>query len=154
MSPQRESTQSNADLVRQFHESAGSGDPGLPSVPPATTLKLRRALISEEYGEVMEAFSGLEAEETDDGAPEELAHLAHELADLFYVTYGSLLACGVDPDGVFREFHRANMHKVSGRRRKDGKQMKPPGWRPAYVRAEISRQRDQRSAGTGGGPED
>ena len=42
---------------------------------------------------------------------------------------------------MFRELHRANMHKVSGSRREDGKQMKPPGFEPADVRAEISRQR-------------
>lgn len=86
----------------------------------------------------MEAFARLEAGETGDQA---LAHLVHELADLLYVTYGSLLACGVDPDGVFRELHRANVYKITGPRREDGKQLKPSGWEPADMRAELSRQR-------------
>lgn len=129
---------SNAELVSEFHRAGGSKDPGTPSVPSSAVLELRRTLISEEHAEVVEAFTRLEAGETDDG---DLTHLAHELADLLYVTYGSLLACGVDPDGVFRELHRANMQKVRGPRREDGKQMKPPGWQPADMRAEISRQR-------------
>ena len=128
----------NAELVGEFHRAAGSEDPEEPTVPSAAVLELRRALIREEHGEVMEAFEQLRSVESGDDA---LAHLAHELADLLYVTYGTLLACGVDPDGVFRELHRANMHKISGPRREDGKQMKPPGFEPADVRAEISRQR-------------
>lgn len=133
---------SNAELVGEFHRSAGSEDPGTPSVPSAAVLELRRTLISEEHAEVLQAFARLEAGERDDRA---LAHLAHELADLLYVTYGSLLACGVDPDGVFRELHRANMHKIAGPRREDGKQLKPSGWEPADMRAEISRQRAETS---------
>lgn len=136
---------SNAELVNEFHRAAGSEDPGAPSVPSAAVLRLRRTLISEEHAEVAEAFARLESGATGEQGLENLAHLAHELADLLYVTYGTLLACGVDPDGVFRELHRANMHKVSGPRREDGKQMKPPGWRPADVLAELSHQRRQRT---------
>lgn len=91
-------------------------------------------MIAEEHDEVVEAFAWLQAGETEDQA---LAHLVHELADLLYVTYGSLLACGVDRDGVFRELHRANVYKITGPRREDGKQLKPSGWEPA----ELSRQR-------------
>ena len=129
----------NAELVGEFHRAAGAEDLGAPTVPSDAVLELRKALIREEHGEVAEAFARLRSAENGDDA---LAHLAHELADLLYVTYGTLLACGVDPDGVFRELHRANMHKVSGPRREDGKQMKPPGFEPADVRAEISRQRN------------
>lgn len=136
---------SNAELVDEFHRAAGSVDPGAPSVPPDAVLRLRRTLIPEEHTEVAEAFVRLESGEAGEQNLEDLAHLAHELADLLYVTYGTLLACSVDPDGVFRELHRANMHKVSGPRREDGKQMKPPGWRPADMLAELSRQKRQRA---------
>ena len=129
----------NAELVGEFHRTAGAEDPVAPAIPSAAVLELRKALIREEHAEVTEAFERLRLEENGDEA---LAHLAHELADLLYVTYGTLLACGVDPDGVFQELHRANMHKVSGPRREDGKQMKPPDFEPADVRAEISRQRN------------
>ena len=128
---------SNSELVEEFHRASGSEDPPTPSVPPQGVLQLRRSLISEEHAEVVEAFARLESGERGE---RDLAHLVHEMADLLYVTYGSLLACGVEPDGVFRELHRANMHKISGPRREDGKQMKPPGWEPADMLAEISRQ--------------
>lgn len=99
-------------------------------------LELRRTLLSEERAEVLEAFGRIESGEAGE---QDLAHLAHELSDLLYGTYGSLLACGIDPDRVFCELHRANMHKVSGSRREDGKQMKPPGWQPTDMRAKLSR---------------
>lgn len=129
---------SNAELVGEFHWASGSDGPGAPLVPAARVLELRRALISEEHGEVVEAFARLEAGETEDQA---LAHLVHELADLLYVTYVSLLACGINPDGVFGELHRANMYKMTGPRREDGKQLKLSGWEPADMRADLSRQR-------------
>lgn len=132
---------SNAEFVGEFHRAAGSEEPDAPAVPPARVLALRRALISEEHGEVLEAFARLEAE-AGEGA---LAHLVHELSDLLYVTYGTLLACGVDPDGAFRELHRANMNKIRGPRREDGKQLKPSGWEPADMRAELARQRAEAS---------
>ena len=59
------------------------------------------------------------AQETNDSA--ELTDLIHELTDLLYVTYGAITACGVDPDAVFAEVHRANMQKANGPRRADGK---------------------------------
>lgn len=71
----------------------------------------------------------------------DLPSLAHELVDLLYVTYGSLIACGVDPDEAFAEVHRANMHKASGPKREGGKQMRPPNWKPADVAAVLARQR-------------
>jgi predicted HAD superfamily Cof-like phosphohydrolase len=141
--------------VDEFHRASGTEDPAAPSVPREEVLKLRERLISEEYEEVVEAFARLQAgqpesEESRESGERVLAHLVHELADLLYVTYGTLLACGVDPDGVFRELHRANMHKIQGPRREDGKQMKPPGWEPADMRAEISRQRSDKP----GAPQD
>lgn len=66
--------------------------------------------------------------------PALLAPLAHELADLLYVTYGALDQLGIDADAVFAEVHRANLSKASGPKRADGKQLKPEGWQPADVR--------------------
>ncbi|WP_045234690.1 MazG nucleotide pyrophosphohydrolase domain-containing protein [Deinococcus pimensis] len=105
--------------------------PARPSAPSPALLALRRTLVREEYEEVMEAMDAVERGDTD------LAPLAQELADLLYVTYGALLALGVDPDAVFEEVHRANMHKTTGPRREDGKQLKPEGWQPANVRGVL-----------------
>ena len=59
--------------------------------------------------------------------------------DLLYVTYGAILACGIDPDPVFAEVHRANLSKAGGPTREDGKVLKPPGWQPADVRSVIEK---------------
>lgn len=131
---------SNAALVRDFHNAVGDPPPTRPTIPTHATLALRQTLITEEYEETINAIVRLDAA-LGNGEEADLAPLAHELADLLYVTYGSLLELGVDPDEVFREVHRANMHKTTGPKRADGKQMKPPDWRPADVAGVIQRQR-------------
>lgn len=128
----------NSDLVRDFHQTVGEPPPTVPTLPDSRVLVLRRALISEEYREAMEAFEQTLA--TSEHGNVDLASLAHELVDLLYVTYGSLIACGIDPDEAFAEVHRANMDKVSGPKRGDGKQMRPPNWKPADVEAVLARQ--------------
>jgi predicted HAD superfamily Cof-like phosphohydrolase len=136
---------SNALRVREFHEAIGESPPRTPSYPDEDLLALRRKLIEEEHSEVMEALDRLEG-----AAPEELERsfvaVAHELVDLLYVTYGALVWFGIDADAVFAEVHSANMRKSSGPKRADGKQLKPPGWRPADVAAVIERARGDRRA--------
>lgn len=48
-------------------------------------------------------------------------------------------ALGVDLRPFFREVHRTNMHKLAGPKREDGKQLKPPGWKPPRIRAMYDR---------------
>ena len=123
---------SNADLVLQFHQAVGDTPPTAPTPPTPTVLDLRETLIREEYEETLRALHTLrDALARGEGA--DLAPLAHELADLLYVTYGTFVALGIDADAVFREVHRANMHKTTGPKRADGKQMKPADWQPADV---------------------
>jgi predicted HAD superfamily Cof-like phosphohydrolase len=128
---------SNADRIREFHEALGAGLPARPTLPDAAMLALRQTLIREEYEEVTAVFQQLIAGQHNDITP-----LIHELTDLLYVVYGAIEACGVNPDPVFAEVHRANMQKMSGPRRADGKLLKPPGWQPADVRGVIERQRN------------
>lgn len=123
----------------------GSAHPNAPVMPSSDTLRLRRTLIEEEVSEVMQAFAqALERAQASDAEKEghsaELTHLVHELADLLYVTYGAMTACGVDADAVFAEVHRANMQKASGPRRADGKVLKPPDFKPADVAGVLARQ--------------
>jgi predicted HAD superfamily Cof-like phosphohydrolase len=127
----------NADRIREFHAAIGADVPPRPILPDAATLALRQTLIREEYEEVTAVFQQLLAGQSDDITP-----LVHELTDLLYVVYGAIEACGVDPDPVFAEVHRANMQKTNGPRRADGKQLKPPGWQPADVRGVIEQQRN------------
>ena len=124
---------SNARKVADFHRAIGRQLPERPAVPDAAELAFRMTLLGEEMAEVQAAAAELSARlpgaEVADVFP-----LAHELVDLLYVTYGALLALGVDPDAAFAEVHRVNMHKVTGPRRADGKQLKPQGWRAADLR--------------------
>jgi len=121
-----------ADLL-EFHKAVGLAAPNAPEVPDAHTLELRRTLIQEEFAEVMAEFD--KAREAKSVL--ELSDLLHELADLLYVTYGTFVACGVDADAVFAEVHRANMQKSTGKRREDGKILKPEGFKKADVRGVL-----------------
>ena len=129
----------NARKVRAFHAAISAPLPERPQVPSAATLALRLTLLREEMQEVEAEFERLSAD-LPDVTPHRLAPLAHELADLLYVTYGALGALGVDADAVFAEIHRANLTKAAGPRRADGKQLKPEGWQKADVLGVILRE--------------
>ncbi|GAA5533544.1 hypothetical protein [Deinococcus aluminii] len=132
----------NADRVREFHRALGLTSPERPTVPDLPLLTLRHTLIREEVQEVEEEWTRLEARlQAGEAVPaSDLPPLAHELADLLYVTYGALDALGIDADAVFAEVHRANLSKLGGPRRADGKLLKPGGWQPADVRGVIEGQ--------------
>ena len=129
---------SNADLVAEFHRLVDSPGPGRPTVPDLQLLELRRTLIQEEFAEVIEEFDRL-AELIRSGRPdpEDLTGVAHELADLLYVVYGAFAAFGLPADDIVGAVHAANLSKVSGPTRADGKKLKPPGWQPAEVAGRI-----------------
>ncbi|MBB5376371.1 putative HAD superfamily Cof-like phosphohydrolase [Deinococcus metalli] len=133
---------SNARRLRDFHHAIGLRPPDAPTVPAPALLALRRTLIDEEVAEVRAEFTALSArlDAGDAPEPDALVALAHELADLLYVTYGALDTLGIDADAVFAEVHRANLSKASGPRRADGKQLKPEGWQPADVAGVLARQ--------------
>ncbi len=132
----------NFQHIEDFQRAAGAKRPSVPTVPSAEVLQLRQQLIREEYEEVTEAIEKLTAVSSNGTAPD-VTELAHELADLLYVVYGTFSSCGVDADAVFAEVHRANMEKIGGPRRADGKLLKPPGWQPADVESVIERQRQR-----------
>ena len=134
--------QTNAEKVRTFYEATTEGEiPSSPIVPSLDTIRLRERLIIEEYMEVITPMSKLLGRKFhgEELTTADIAPLMHELADLLYVTYGAILAFGVDPDPVFAEVHEANMRKLAGPRREDGKILKPEGWEPADVAAVIER---------------
>jgi predicted HAD superfamily Cof-like phosphohydrolase len=126
----------NYQQLLDFHIGVNGSVPDTPHLPKSDSIKLWQKLIQEEYAEVMEAFAGLSDESFD------IIPLMHELADLLYVVYGTFAIFGVDGDAVFGEVHRANMRKLDGPRRADGKLLKPPGWQPADVRGVIEQQKE------------
>ncbi|GHF99019.1 hypothetical protein GCM10017783_08820 [Deinococcus piscis] len=129
--------------LRQFHQAIGEPAPGRPALPSAELLQIRRMLLSEEWAEVQEELDLLQARlasgTVQPDAPAELHRLAHELTDLLYVTYGTLVQLGIDPDATFTAVHQANLGKVGGPLRSDGKLLKPEGWQPADVRGVLER---------------
>lgn len=130
---------SNFRRVRDFHIGYGVELPSRPLLPPADVLAIKKKLIDEEYAETTAEFTQLTAAQAAGEAPD-ITQIVHELTDLLYVTYGAILAFGVDADAVFAEVHRANMEKLGGPVRADGKQLKPPGWQPPDVAGVIARQ--------------
>ena len=116
---------SPADLVREFHLAFGPDAPAVPSEVPPGTAATRSRLLAEEAAEVAEVAEG------------PLDRLAHELADVVYVAYGTALVHGIDLDAVIAEIHRSNMTKIGPdgqvARREDGKVLKGDHYRAPDV---------------------
>ena len=114
-------------MVAEFHRTFGFPGPDR-FEPEAFPGELRISLIEEEAREFAEAVRANDVPEMVDA-----------LCDLLYVTYGAAVALGVDLDPFFREVHRANMAKVGGTRRADGKWLKPAGWQPPDIAGLLER---------------
>lgn len=65
---------------------------------------------------------------------------ADALADELYVVFGSAVSEGVDLQPVFDIVHATNLAKVGGGETTYGKILKPPGWTPPDIAAELRRQ--------------
>ena len=114
--------------VREFHQAFGVHAPeGLDTTHFPGDLRI--TLVNEEACEFAEAVRS--------GDP---AAIVHELVDLLYVTYGAAVALGVDVEGAFDLVHAANMRKLGGERRPDGKVLKPADWQPADVTGWLAQQ--------------
>ncbi|MGW4140727.1 pyrophosphohydrolase domain-containing protein [Streptomyces mirabilis] len=117
---------SPASLVREFHLAFGLDARSTPTEVSPALAAHRGELLAEEAAEVAEvSVSG------------PLDQLAHELADVVYVAYGTALVHGIDLDAVIAEVHRSNMTKLGpdGRvaRRADGKVLKGEHYRAPDV---------------------
>lgn len=130
------------ELVEEFHSETNS-TVGL--YPRLTDLELRAKLILEEAVETVAAmgFHATGDIRTPDGERVTTFEKTHRdpdfiagidgLCDLLYVTFGTAVAWGIDLDPFFEEVHRANMTKLAGPKREDGKQLKPEGWTPPDI---------------------
>ncbi|MBV1942887.1 hypothetical protein KUF83_41115 [Streptomyces sp. BV286] len=132
-SPGPSSPDSPARLVREFHRAFGLGIRATPTDVSPELAAHRAELLAEEAAEVAEvSVSG------------PLDRLAHELADVVYIAYGTALVHGIDLDAVIAEIHRANMTKLGpdGRvgRRADGKVLKGEHYRAPDVSDVLRKQ--------------
>lgn len=111
--------------VREFHIATGLPNPETPRIPDEIIARLRCNLLVEEVQELMLA---LEDRYYIGGSELQLVHIADSIADILYVAYGAAVTFGIDIHPVFNAVQRANMRKVGGPVREDGKRLKPPGW--------------------------
>lgn len=106
-------------MVKKFDTGNGSFIGKSPTFPPESIIELRMRLIREEKIELEVAVD-----------ERDFLGTADAIADLIYVLIGMSIAFGFDLRPVFAEVQRANMAKIGGPKRDDGKQLKPEGWRP------------------------
>jgi predicted HAD superfamily Cof-like phosphohydrolase len=145
-----------AEMVAEFHRAFDCLISASPTVPSDEVRIGRARLIAEEAGEaIAELLAGMDGREKihaslvaafcirsdpPDRAPD-VAKVAHELADLAYVTNGGAHNWGVPLDAVVAEVHRANMSRLGedGRPIGDfnGKVLKGPGYTPPDVVAVL-----------------
>lgn len=120
--------------VREFHEAfdLSSGDE---RDPQFINVDLRVELIREEFTELQKAI-----DEND------LPAAADAVIDLLFVTLGTGVEWGLDLEPLWQEVCRTNMAKRGGRRRSDGKWIKPPDWQPPNIAALIEAQRERFAA--------
>lgn len=106
---------------------------------------LNARLILEEARETAESITGCKVtiEVDPDQAPDRprsLEGTIDGLCDMLATVYGAAVTFGIDLAPFWPEIHRANMDKVGGPQRGDGKRLKPDDWTPpnlALIFAEI-----------------
>ena len=114
------------DMVLEFHRAM---DQTIGRSPALRDSHLRADLIAEETHETIDAIFAADLPKAVDG-----------LCDLIYVCLGAAVAWGVDLAPIFAEVQRANMAKVGGPVRADGKKLKPPGWTPPDIEGRLREQ--------------
>ncbi len=154
------SERSNFQRVGEFHRSFSLPVEPLPLVPDDRTVRLRLALLLEEFHELAEAtcqspdvdqqafldtlvlarqqLEGLKGFDVD------LVEVADALTDINYVTYGAGHTFGIDLDATCEEVHRSNMSKLGadGKPVKDerGKVLKGPDYSPPSLERVLAAQ--------------
>jgi predicted HAD superfamily Cof-like phosphohydrolase len=137
--------------VTEFHKLVGQPILETPTVPSDEHVRLRAALITEEYLEVMQSLFKYPDEFNDfrDRLGDIIRHmpivvdmfdLADGLADLDYVVEGTRLEFGIDGGPIAAEVHAANMRKLGGSKNAQGKILKPEGWTPPDIEGVLKRQ--------------
>ena len=116
-------------MQRQVEEFHRAFEHPIGVTPGFSRPELRAELIKEEARETIEAIERGDLTEAVDG-----------LCDLLYVTLGAAVEFGIDIEPIFDEVHRANMAKVGGETRADGKQMKPKNWTAPDIRGALHAQ--------------
>jgi predicted HAD superfamily Cof-like phosphohydrolase len=160
------STLSDYEKVREFTIGAGQEVTEKPAAMNKAEAKFLLRMCLSELQELAlsvtnnneEAFALLkECVETIDHSKHEelpdedsvIAAQADSIVDLWYYALNAFSKKSVDLSAIFNVVHNANMAKRDPvtkkfiRRESDGKIIKPPGWTPPDIVAEVKRQRNQ-----------
>jgi predicted HAD superfamily Cof-like phosphohydrolase len=120
-----------------------------PAIPADEELiRMRLRLVAEEFWELMTAAFGEDSTFralTEDIIRRKhltisLPELADACADLDYVIEGLRLTFGINGRPIAKAVHTANMKKLEGPVREDGKRLKPPDWTPPDIVGELTAQ--------------
>lgn len=141
--------------VREFHQAMGLPMAEAPAIPEEARVRLRAALMAEEFVETLEALYDLDDEPTEDNfrtiescltaiiqhcpVKVRLLQLVDGLADQDYVNEGTRLEFGIQGAPIAAEVHRTNMAK-GGPKSPTWKQLKPEGWTPPDIKGELVKQ--------------
>lgn len=128
----------------EFHSAMHQPIRTSPTLPPDGEVRMRLLLIAEEFVETLRAalyaprdldalYVELSQLISNAEIDIELAEFADGLGDMDYVIEGARLVFGIDGEPIEKEIHRANMSKLGGPRRADGKIQKPIGWKPPDI---------------------
>lgn len=159
--PEGSTPQSDAEQVCEFTEAAGSPIPKIPEAFSYDGLFFLAKMMLDEIMEFMATVMGPEQAKSDlkgfirdskdipktqqDDLTQLIADQADALVDSYYYSLNSAARHGMNISSLFAVVHQANMNKrdpSTGEflRREDGKIIKPPGWQPPNVEAEMARQ--------------
>lgn len=151
----------DADHVREFTVGAGQPCPDRPEHPmTAEEVGFIAKMMMDEIMELMATVHGpMEAKDTlkrlideskdipklDAEPTAMIAEQADALVDCYYYALNAACKKGINLSSVFGVVHAANMAKRDPEtgmflKREDGKIIKPPGWQPPDIEAEIRRQ--------------
>ena len=148
------------DRVLEFHRAMDQPVLDRPQVPTDERVRFRLRFIAEEFFELLEACTSryvtipagtvfTPANEIKDALnwiidraeiEVDLPAVADALGDIDYVVEGTRLEFGIVGEPIAEAIHAANMAKANGQVREDGKRLKPQGWQPADVAAELKKQ--------------
>jgi NTP pyrophosphatase (non-canonical NTP hydrolase) len=93
-----------------------------PHHPNPSNKALRITLIEEEVKETIDAIQDNNLEKVADG-----------ITDSIVVLLGTAVTYGIDIRPIWDEIHKTNMAKLGGKKREDGKLLKPDGWKPPEI---------------------
>ncbi len=117
------------DQVARLHRAMDHPVESIPRTISSDRRFLRTRLMISELAETVDAM-----------ARDDLPEIADGLGDLLVVVYGTAIEYGFDMEPIFNLIHKANMAKVGGGKDGSGKFLKPEGWEPPDIMAEIRRQ--------------